>query len=664
MLFTQANYRTSQAEFKRDTELATDAMYSEMYDKVHTTIQENLATCTRRAIKLRAEGNLPKELGDGMIGHDDLVKLIKELELEGDDKTNAYLYANLVRRHILLNNLVKSKVKLKKIARDTLLSLVRAELRNGNKVTLGELVHITPFKADKVLGRGDNILLDSPDTFDIDELRLQLINELVEMDLIDLRFADKTHMVDIPKTFSRKVEQAEWKRLHKVALFLQKKTIWTEVPDIDESNMITQSSWFYRTPTLSPDQLEYIQVMQSIKYQFVEDAEDRITDAYKVHLKEDTLPEWAIDRVEFFKEQIRASHANGGHYCSIKLDSATRTYVMAELGSKQTSPALRALVKIADVKNPVKYDMKNNVIQMYSIGLKSKNLGTYVQLVEDTLRKDDVRRLIADEVNIAIEDTCFNKDNMKPLFMVWAYNAGKNRILDGVTNVEEGIFGISTSVVKVPGMLEISGAANTEANRDILWKAFMAAIVKYVPEILIIKKVFEKIIKHNPLNIAQWTLPDGAIAQYASATTTEKTLYWVCNGGKQRQHTHHRKQIETDARAAGLLPRTIHSIDAYFARQLVLRAAKLGITVVPNHDSFTFDEEYYEIILTLVKTLFTELLESDILGGIVKQLNVTNGSLAVRDSNNKFITDELIWEKFGKLTVDDIAVSMPMELEA
>ena len=136
----------------------------------------------------------------------------------------------------------------------------------------GDAAHgALPFKADQVLGRGDNVLIESPDAFDIDELRLQLINELVEMDLIDLRFADKTHMVDIPKKFSKKVEQAEWQRLHKVALFLQKKTIWTEIPNIDESNMITQSSWYYRTPTLSPDQLEYIEIMQSTKYQFVED---------------------------------------------------------------------------------------------------------------------------------------------------------------------------------------------------------------------------------------------------------------------------------------------------------------------------------------------------------------------------------------------------------
>ena len=53
-------------------------------------------------------------------------------------------------------------------------------------------------------------------------------------------------------------------------------------------------------------------------------------------------------------------------------------YTQAEIGGLQTSSALRALVKVSGIDNKVKYDVRNNVVQMYALLMKTENLAKYV----------------------------------------------------------------------------------------------------------------------------------------------------------------------------------------------------------------------------------------------------------------------------------------------
>lgn len=86
-------------------------------------------------------------------------------------------------------------------------------------------------------------------------------------------------------------------------------------------------------------------------------------------------------------------------------------------------------------------------------------------------------------------------------------------------------------------------------------------------------------------------------------------------------------------------------------RQLVIRGNKLGITIVPNHDSFMFSEIHTDTVFNMVRELFIELLENNTLANIVSQLNKTK----VKETG-KFLERET-------LTKEDILASMPMALE-
>ena len=295
--------------------------------------------------------------------------------------------------------------------------------------------------------------------------------------------------------------------------------------------------------------------------------------------------------------------------------------------------------------------------------MKVRDLGKYVGLVPEADREEDVRSQLAKALNAKLETDIFNKDIIKPLFMVWAYNAGKDRILDGDTIIEEQFLGSATEVVRTPGLIALTGAANTPANRDLLWSAFEESVVEYVPAVVVLKTLFKKLIKLNPLTQTQWTLPDGSIAQYASPARITDTLFWVTEAGKQHQHSHSRKVIVTNEKSAGLLPRVIHSFDAYVARQIVIRAARLGIVVIPNHDSFMYDIKHDTTIDNIIHTIFTELLESDAFSNVISELNQAGKSLAIKSSNGTVITDSTMYAAYGRLTVEDLQQSNPTDLE-
>ena len=409
--------------------------------------------------------------------------------------------------------------------------------------------------------------------------------------------------------------------------------------------------------------------MNNIKYQFKADALDRLEECYTEHLRDDKgnlpteFPVWGPSKIAFLRSQIEASNANGGHYVQHKWDSSLRTYMISEIGHFQTSKALRSLVQVDGIDNPIKKDFKNNVIQMYSILMKVRDLGKYVGLVPEADREEDVRSQLAKALNAKLETDIFNKDSIKPLFMVWAYNAGKDRILDGDTIIEEQFLGSATEVVRTPGLIALTGAANTPANRDLLWSAFEESVVEYVPAVVVLKTLFKKLIKLNPLTQTQWTLPDGSIAQYASPARITDTLFWVTEAGKQHQHSHSRKVIVTNEKSSGLLPRVIHSFDAYVARQIVIRAARLGIVVIPNHDSFMYDIKHDTTIDNIIHTIFTELLESDAFSNVISELNQAGKSLAIKSSNGTVITDSTMYAAYGRLTVEDLQQSNPTDLE-
>lgn len=670
-VFTQTAKKSSKIELESLIEQTVDNIYIDRIANLTASLKGQLGLDIVEMKKL--EESLGDKAFDAKRPREKVIETIKKLFPKKEDRRIPYKYMNMVVRVTQLKSVMTSKVKLRSVAKKTLEGLVRAEVsvKKGRKVTISQLINTCNLKpGGLVTGTFSRRAFteDNEDAFIIDGLKLQFISELCELDLIDMTVSDHTHMVEIPTIIAKGVDLATANRMHRLAELVNTKTIFLEPVQFDYKDIITKSSWYYRTPDLCEDLIEFVNIQHSTKYEFVSNAEELVEDAYKEHLSDDkgNLPEgwesWVPKKIEFLKEQIRASIENGGHYIQGSGDSVWRWYMQAEIGHFQTSKSLRKLVKVSGMNNPIKKDFRNNVIQVYSL-LTKVNMGHTVGLVEESERQDDLRKQIANALNLALETDVFTKDNIKPLFMVWAYNAGKNRILDGVKVTEAQMFGLDKINVKVEGLMDITGAANNTKNRDLIWNTFESVVTELVPTVVILKKLFKQIIKHNPLTETSWTTPDGGIAQYASAESLSEVLYWTDSTGKMHQHTHHKKLIVENVKSAGLLPRVIHSFDAWIMRQIVLRLARLGITVIPNHDSFMFDEQHEAEFDRIVLEVFSELLESNAFGNVIGELNKANKPLTVRDSSGKAISDEVLYDNFGRLTLEDLEYADPTDLE-
>ena len=576
-------------------------------------------------------------------------------------RSSLWQYRRLSLRIALLGTILNDEVNKKKFnfrLTKVLEGLLDSDLKNAkNSVTLGEAVH----KISSIVGV-HQITTKSGQKIDSnawinDEIALMFISELAELGYLDLLKAGKTHIVQFSDDSSKKLgTQEELLELSKIAKFLNLQTILLNKPEV-ELQRTSQSSWWYKTPSMSSDQLEFVEAMHSIRYEFVDNAEELIEDAYRQHLQVDKLEPWALARVEELKSQIQASKEQGYHYIATQDDSVGRTYYKAEIGHFQTSSSLRSLVKPYGMTNPVKWDFRNNVVQMYALMLKRKDLGQYVGLVAREAELEDLRSTLAYEMNKRLGVDTFNKTNTKPLFMIWAYNAGKTRLMEGTFKEEvDYVTGDKTQIESTPGLVAIAGIDDTER----VWSTWDALLTELVPSIVHLKTVFKKLLKDNPVLETSWTLPDGAIAQYASVETEAEELEWVDSFGRRHQHTHHRKELSRGAKNTGLLPRLIHSYDAWVMRQLVIRAKRLGITVIPNHDSFIFDEEHEETIFSLVDDIFTELLESNELSRQIKHFNVKGANLTITNEEGEALDATMFGDK---LTAEDVICGMPMSPE-
>ena len=568
-------------------------------------------------------------------------------------------YRRAAIRAALLSTLVSTKVNKKKLGfrlNASMEAIVDIVLSVGsNDVTLSQIIHrVSPvIGVEQYVTKEGNVRPSN--AWLNDELALQLVSELAELDYLDITIKAKTHMVRLNDKVLKGLDHTKLGEMSATAKFLSMSTVLTEKATIPK-NLISRSSWWYDTPDLSLDQIEFVEAMNDIKYGFVEDAETKIEEAFKTHLKVDTLDQSSKTRVKEFQRQIRVSHANGGHYVSGKFDSSLRWYYGSEIGQVQTSKELRRLVTFDGIKDPVKWDFRNNVVQMYSILTGIRSLGHYVGLTDAEEQLGDLRTLIAQRLNTELGVTSFNKDNVKPLFMIWAYNAGQKRLMSGVLRTETNFFtGKDMVVQKVDGLGKLAGDST-----DQVWEVWNNILNELVPGIVAIKMVFKKLFKANPIEEISWTTPDNSVAQYASVVTNSEPLHWIDSKYKMHTHTHYRKEIVAGEKNTGGLPRIIHSFDAYVMRQLVIRAKRLGIVIVPNHDSFIFDREHETTVFGLVDTILNELRESSALDDVVRELNVKKADLTLLDSEGKTVTVSTFG---GVLSFDDIKAGTPLAPE-
>ena len=642
----------------------TSELFGEHIEAIATELEARSAKTLLSIISLRRELKKDfKVLPNAQVAEQSYIETVQGLTEDKKLRGKLYTLRAFIIRAALLRTLTDRELNTKKLTyrvQHVLEAIVHTIIKNNEReVTQAQVMHAcAKYLTVELIITGDGHRIEA-DPWMIDELSAQLINELAELNAIDLRVSkDRIHLVALTKEMVQQLPKETWEEPAEYSAIANRKTILTSIPKA--TPRISQSSWYYRTLNYSDAVLKFINIQQSAKYRFKEDALEKLEEALITHTKNPNLmkEKYGIAMYKRFKEQIEASNANGGHYIAGLFDSVGRYYYAAEFGHFQTSSALRDLVTLDGMEDPVKYDMRNNVIQMYAIALKNKALAQFVGLVCEDDSREDLRALAAKLMNEALGVTVFNKENIKPLFMVWAYNGGKARLLEGVTSEElEFLTGRAIVKVKVPGFYELT---NNRIKGDVIWNAWTEIMNELVPGVIALKAVFNQLIRHNPLTETRWVMKDGFIAQYTSAESVSQRLTWASSNGRQRQQLHHRKEIITNKKAAGLLPRGIHSCDAYFERELVRRGAELGILVVPNHDAFIFDKCYTDTMIDLAKQLLVDMMNEDMLTEIVSQLNTSGKTLGVRTADGTPISAEMLGEV---LTAADILAGSPMATE-
>jgi len=600
---------------------------------------------------------------------------LKDLDLDPTQRKAAWKYRKLSIHDIQIETILYgSKKKLPNRLMNAFKALYEGFVRSskGDQVALGAVLHpITKALAIKDIFKPSSCEEIELSDIDKQSIGFQFIVGLSEMGMINVFISDKTHMIKWTDNMLKEFSSTNFNKLVKLSKFLKAKTIFTDKVSITEDKMLSQSSWYYKTPALSEGLIEYLDTVQGIKYKFKEFTGDEFIQAYKNHCDIEELKGYDEVRINALWEQVEASRKTNGHYVKCMGDSVWRNYMMAEFGHFQTSHAFRDLVKVEGIDNPIKYDATNSVLQMYALGLKSGNLAQYVGLLET--KTGDFRTIIANSMNDTFDTNVFTKDGIKPVFMIWAYNAGKDRILNGSPKVIVDPFDGTTTLDytnRSQGLIDIAKGVKYGAE-DTLYEAFIDILQNLVPEIFFLKAIFKKLVKGNAKELYTWTLPDGAIAQYANVTkkdqdkdTMEDIVEAIDKDGDRHIHTVYTKSLKVSTSLAGLLPRVIHSIDAYIQRQIVVRAHKLGIVVVPNHDSFMFDEQYKEVMFNLIKDIYAEVMETRVLANIVKELNISKVDLTIKAKGNVVTANDFIEaSSFGELTREDVMKGAPVEEE-
>ena len=507
-----------------------------------------------------------------------------------------------------------------------------------------------------------------------EQLAGQWLEELAFTNMLDLSKSDHTTMVGLSKVLLSRITQEDLDSLMEMATYLKLKTISTVVP-MSTSEYINSSSWRYKNDEPQGSLLdEYQSVANSVKYQFKDTALDDVELALLNHLTSGdvTLHEtflnekWFTIMLDEMKNQIRASYLNGGHYCPVKGDSALRAYKVPFFGHYQTSKYLRALVKIEGIKDPIKMDMRNNIIQLYSVITRSKNLAGWVGTAKEN-GKGDIRAYIADRLNEWLKDeldldalpSVYNKENIKPIFMVKGYTGGKNLLLYGKGKIETDPFtGEKFKTIETAGLVDaIPG--EYEVDPDRLWDEFQGLINKLVPEMEWLQKVFSKLFKGNPYEIAKWSNYKGLHMQYASIAHVDEVVEVIDVKGNGHHIGVHSKVLEKGLKLGQVLPRWNQSFDALFMMLMVTKASARGIIMDSNHDAFIFDRQHESVVVDIAREIFIEFLGENLLADFIKEQNVNKVPLFIRSASNKIIGLHS-WEK---LTSEDILEGSPLDFE-
>ncbi len=574
---------------------------------------------------------------------------------------------------------------------------------------LDRLAKYTPAKVEGVVVESttrDNMVMTVLQLFkDIGAVKIEVVQ--------DKRTKAYSHMVSVPfKEEHMTVSLYESYRAVNGRRALLSSPAGVESTD----KLMSTGSWYYKSPELSEDVINFLNIQNQTKLNIIDDdtlLEKAIIRKYydeddaKFMVLEHMLP-WQRERAIKFYEELDDIRQHGGFFVKHFIDSKYRTYEQSELFGVQQNSAARALVEFAnrralneagtesmkldiackagydkatkeealegfaihektwredpklkrefsvldgeDTGFIVYQDATNSGTQMYAVATGSKRLAQISGLLKGT--RYDAYSMLAEELNKALEVECFNRKNVKSIFMTKLYNAGKELILNGaVKNVEdmnaleqmEMNFGIKKT--KLTPLQVTLGKNGYSYEDNYVYARFEVAMGKLAPIALLMMEAIGEI---DDRELYSWEMPDGAQCMSARYGVVEEDVLWSNETGNRHHFVHKRKVANKAEKKAALAPGIIHSMDSYALRETVRRCFVEGIDTVTIHDSIGSHPNDAQRVREIYKEVLADMFEMDIMSNILGQLMDREFNVrAVVDKDDLLTVNNILESEYG-----------------
>jgi DNA-directed RNA polymerase len=116
----------------------------------------------------------------------------------------------------------------------------------------------------------------------------------------------------------------------------------------------------------------------------------------------------------------------------------------------------------------------------------------------------------------------------------------------------------------------------------------------------------------------EWTLPNGHVAHVKVTSVVDARL--EVDELDHTRFTYRYQKNQPSSQYLSLCPNIIHSIDAYIASEMVIRAKKLGFTLAHIFDAYAFHPNHGQQVIDLYKEILAEIAESNIFEDIISEI--------------------------------------------
>lgn len=257
------------------------------------------------------------------------------------------------------------------------------------------------------------------------------------------------------------------------------------------------------------------------------------------------------------------------------------TYARAQMLS------LELLQTTGTTNIPVELDATCSQKQVVAVLTGDAQTATCCNIITDNSHIQDAYKLVADEMS-SISGLKFNRKQIKKSDMIDGYGAGEERITE---QLKEDL---------------------KEYYYDGVVDVFYKAINTVCPMAGTLKTVFQSL-WNNTRTEWNWTLPDGFKVKMLTTESRQITV----NPFGMEEISIIGKMIIPTSKNTSLGVNIIHSVDAYIARQMIVRCA---FDVIPIHDGFRCLPVYARQMRTIYNSIMAEITDSTLLEDIIKEI--------------------------------------------